>query len=279
MICSRISCTASSVPRNRSLHTMPGSLVSLSSTAIDSILPEISTTPARQYCTCNALRTSSGVVSGVLKRNDEFRAMTSNQCSRDNAAMRSDGSASAMSNVCADAPTCRKGRMAILGRECGIGTASGVPAGSGSETLRRVVTSAMKQKPMPCTVRITLCACPSSPTACRTDLIRLESADSDTIRPSQTEARISCLVTVRPALTTSSCNSAKTCGSTGTRTLDTRSSYRPVSSSKSANRYIIAPNSIPSPTNSPENLQIVCKRLQPPPDKFSTWTCDSAPPT
>jgi len=108
----------------------------------------------------------------------------------------------------ADAPVWREnddGRFALkitkVGREAiGVedeeaqGAASAAAASLSfagiSETMARpddasAATSRMKRKPTPCTVRITLCALPSSQSARRADLMRLESAESETILPLQ----------------------------------------------------------------------------------------------
>ena len=58
-------------------------------------------------------------------------------------------------------------------------------------------TAPMKRKPLRGMVRISCCSRLLSPTAVRAALIRLVSVDSDAIRPPQTEAIRSCLLTAR----------------------------------------------------------------------------------
>jgi hypothetical protein len=60
-----------------------------------------------------------------------------------------------------------------------------------------VCKAPMKRRPLRGMVRISCCFRPLSPTAVRAALIRLVSVDSDTIRPPQTEAIRSSLLTTR----------------------------------------------------------------------------------
>ncbi len=90
-----------------------------------------------------------------------------------------------------------------------VGAGDGPAAGAATES-----TSPTNRKPCPCTVRMSRCALPSSSSAWRADLIRLESAESETARPAQTVSMISARGTMRCRFSMSSASSAKTCGST-----------------------------------------------------------------
>jgi hypothetical protein len=75
-------------------------------------------------------------------------------------------------------------------------------------------TSPTNRNPCPWTVLISLCALPSSSSACRTDLMRLDSTESETARPDQTVSMISSRGTIRCRFSTSIVSTEKTCGST-----------------------------------------------------------------
>jgi len=77
---------------------------------------------------------------------------------------------------------------------------------------------------------------PSSPSASRADLIRLATAASETIRPSQTFSTSSWRETSRSRFSTRRASSANTCGSTGFTLPSARSSTRARSSSKGPKR-------------------------------------------
>ena len=102
------------------------------------------------------------------------------------------------------------GRTAIDGRS---GSASAVaPPGSGGRCSR---TSPTKRTPLRAIVRMVCWRSPLSPTARRSELMRLVSVDSDTIRPPQTEAMRSSLLTTRSRFATRWTKRSKTCGSSG----------------------------------------------------------------
>ena len=156
--------------------------------------------------------------SPARRRNDDPRAVTNNQRSRDSSVISSWGRASAMAEYGPASPTSRNGSTAIEGRAdssacCPAGNSAG--GGSASGTARATLTSATKRKPWPWIVRMNRCDWPSSPSACRADLMRLASAASDTTRPSQTLSRSSFRETRRSRFSTSRVSSARTCGSTG----------------------------------------------------------------
>src|SRR6476660_6433195 len=77
------------------------------------------------------------------------------------------------------------------------------------------VTAPTKRKPFRDIVRTSRCCPPLSPTALRTALMRLSSVESDTIRPFQTEAIKSSLLTTRSRFSTRWTRISKTWGSTG----------------------------------------------------------------
>ena len=99
-------------------------------------------------------------------------------------------------------------------------------------------TAATKRKPRPCTVLITRCWAPSSPTARRAALIRVVSADSLTKRSPHTLSSSSFFVTTRSRCSTRYARTLKTCGSMATGTPARRSSKTSVSSSNAPNEKI-----------------------------------------
>ena len=64
------------------------------------------------------------------------------------------------------------------------------------------VNSPTKRKPLRAIVRISFCSSPLSPTARRAALIRLVNVESDTMRPPQTDAMRSSLLTTRSRFST-----------------------------------------------------------------------------
>jgi hypothetical protein len=138
--------------------------------------------------------------------NEELRAMTKNQRSLDNAVMMSSLIPSEKYSCAGSSLILVKGSTAMAGRS-GSGNAgrdgSSTPSGGASAawTCRMssacVCTAPMKRKPLRGMVRINCWFRPLSPTAVRAALIRLVSVDSDTIRPPQTEAMRSSLLTTR----------------------------------------------------------------------------------
>ena len=98
------------------------------------------------------------------------------------------------------------------------------------------VTAPTKRKPFRDIVRMSRCCPPLSPTALRTALMRLSSVDSDTIRPFQTDAIKSSLLTTRSRFSTRWTRTSKTWGSTGIVAPPARNSRRSLSSAKSSNK-------------------------------------------
>ena len=76
----------------------------------------------------------------------------------------------------------------------------GAAGPDGAAPLDGVRTSPTKRNPLRAMVRISFCAPPLSPTARRAALMRLVKVDSDTIRPPQTDAMRSSLLTMRSRL-------------------------------------------------------------------------------
>ena len=74
---------------------------------------------------------------------------------------------------------------------------SGARAGIGSVRSIGHRTSPTKRRPLRAMVRISFCSSPLSPIALRAALMRLVRVESDTIRPPQTEAMRSSLLTTR----------------------------------------------------------------------------------
>ena len=91
-----------------------------------------------------------------------------------------------------------------------------------------------KRRPLRGTVRISLWSSPLSPIALRAALMRLVSVESDTIRPPQTEAMRSSLLTTRSRFSMRWTRRSNTCGSTEIDSEPRQSSRRSVSSTKSA---------------------------------------------
>ena len=98
------------------------------------------------------------------------------------------------------------------------------PDFSESSSASRTVPT--KRRPFRKTVRIRRCCTPLSPTARRAALIRLVNVDSETIRPSQTAASRSSLLTTRSRFSIRWTRRSNTCGSTGTNDGPHRSSRR-----------------------------------------------------
>src|SRR6185312_6789882 len=98
------------------------------------------------------------------------------------------------------------------------------------------VTAPTKRKPFRDIVRTSRCCPPLSPTALRTALMRLSSVESDTIRPFQTDAIKSSLLTTRSRFSTRWTRTSKTWGSTGIVAPPARNSRRSLSSAKSSNK-------------------------------------------
>src|SRR4029077_3056677 len=98
------------------------------------------------------------------------------------------------------------------------------------------VTAPTKRKPFRDIVRTSRCCPPLSLTALRTALMRLSSVESDTIRPFQTDAIKSSLLTTRSRFSTRWTRISKTWGSTGIIAPPARNSRRSLSSAKSSNK-------------------------------------------
>ncbi len=79
--------------------------------------------------------------------------------------------------------------------EAGAAIAAVTVSGGDCRSFAR--PSPTKRMPLRGTVRISACCSPLSPTALRAAVMRLVSVESDTIRPPQTEAMRSSLVTTR----------------------------------------------------------------------------------
>src|SRR5437762_1560144 len=78
--------------------------------------------------------------------------------------------------------------------------------------------------PLPIVVRMSRCSLPVSPITRRAALMRLPKVDSETIRPPQTEASRSSLLTTRSRLPTRKTKRSNTCGSTAVNAASRRSS-------------------------------------------------------
>ena len=98
------------------------------------------------------------------------------------------------------------------------------------------VTAPTKRKPFRDIVRTSRCCPPLSPTALRTALMRLSSVESDTIRPFQTDAIKSSLLTTRSRFSRRWTRISKTWGSTEIVAPFERNSRRSLSSAKSSNK-------------------------------------------
>ena len=102
---------------------------------------------------------------------------------------------------------------------------------------RRIsTTSATQSSPRPCTVRITRCASPSSPSARRALRSCCDSAASVTGRPPHSALTSSVLVSARPRASSRSSIRSKTFASTSTRRPARRISRAPRSISTSSKR-------------------------------------------
>ena len=111
-------------------------------------------------------------------------------------------------------------------RQCAAAPARPAPApGHAARCARR------RRSAGPCaaTVRISRCSPPLSPTAFRAALMRLVRVDSETMRPPQTEAIRSSLLTTRSRFSSRYTSRSNTCGSTATASLPRRSSRRSTS--------------------------------------------------
>ena len=95
---------------------------------------------------------------------------------------------------------------------------------------RRVTAECLDQLRRLVTVRISRCSSPLSPIALRVALIRLSRVESDTIRPPQTEAIRSSLLTTRSRFWIRYNSRSNTCGSRETSPESRRSSRRSESS-------------------------------------------------
>ena len=73
---------------------------------------------------------------------------------------------------------------------------------AGAFGLCTTLTSPTNRMPLRDAVRIRRCSLPLSPSALRSELMRLVSVDSDTIRPPQIDATRSSLVTTRSRFST-----------------------------------------------------------------------------
>ena len=138
--------------------------------------------------------------------NEELRAITKNQRSLDSAVIMSSLMPSEKYSCSGSPLMFTKGSTAMAGRSEG-GTAGrdrswssshgGPTASAGSPQFDCMRTSPTKRKPRRAMVRISFCSSPLSPIAFRAALMRLVRVDSETIRPSQTEAIRSSLLTTR----------------------------------------------------------------------------------
>jgi hypothetical protein len=90
-----------------------------------------------------------------------------------------------------------KGSTAIEGFSAAVETLFDASPEDSTAGVETSVTSPMKRMPLRVKVRIICCEAPSSPIARRTALIRVVSADSDTIRPPHTACSRSSLLTTR----------------------------------------------------------------------------------
>src|SRR5216684_740316 len=138
--------------------------------------------------------------------NEELRAITKNQRSLDSAVMMSSLIPSEKYSCSGSPLMLVKGSTAMAGRSGSsnagrdtsrISFGGGSVAWVGVLSSTCVCTAPMKRRPLRGMVRISCCFWPLSPTAFRAALIRLVSVDSDTIRPPQTEAIRSSLLTTR----------------------------------------------------------------------------------
>ena len=102
-------------------------------------------------------------------------------------------------------------------------------AGAASPAACCARTAPTKRTPLPIVVRINRCSPPLSPMARRAALIRLARVDSETIRPPQTEASKSSLLTTRSRLPTRNTSRSNTFGSTESNAGPRRSSRRSMS--------------------------------------------------
>ena len=138
--------------------------------------------------------------------NEELRAITKNQRSLDSAVMMSSLMPSEKYSCSGSPLMLMKGSTAMAGRsgsgkagrDCSwISSGGGPLACAGSTPFGCVRTAPTKRRPLRAMVRISFCSSPLSPTAFRAALMRLVRVESDTIRPPQTEAMRSSLLTTR----------------------------------------------------------------------------------
>jgi hypothetical protein len=138
--------------------------------------------------------------------NEELRAITKNQRSLDSAVMMSSLMPSEKYSCSGSPLMLMKGSTAMAGRsdggkagrDCSWSTSGGGAAASaGASPFDCVRTAPTKRRPLRAMVRISLWSSPLSPIAFRAALMRLVRLESDTIRPPQTEAIRSSLLTTR----------------------------------------------------------------------------------
>jgi hypothetical protein len=92
------------------------------------------------------------------------------------------------------------GRSGTVTPGTGCSAATGAAAGGAVEGSRSSRTAPTKRMPLRCSVLMSRRASPLSPNAARAASMRLVSADSETMRPSQIAAIISSLLTTRSRL-------------------------------------------------------------------------------
>ena len=124
----------------------------------------------------------------------ELRAITNSDLKRDSAAMMSSTIPSAKYSCSGSPLMFANGKTAMEGRS---GNASDTPASAVVSAAVSSRTTPTKRMPRPRKVRIRRCAFPLSPIAVRAALMRVVIADSETMRPFQTAARRSSLLTTR----------------------------------------------------------------------------------
>jgi len=115
-----------------------------------------------------------------------------------------------------DARRPRRGRVRVSVGAVNSGCTDGATATQPIDAGRSCASCMLptNRKPLPWMVRIRRCCSPVSPTARRTALMRLASVDSDTIRPPQTKASKSSLLTTRSRLSIRNRRRSNTWGST-----------------------------------------------------------------
>ena len=130
--------------------------------------------------------------------------MTKNQRSFDSAVMMSSLMPSEKYSCSGSPLMLTKGRTAMAGRSDRRHDARATAelgrrriGGARFVALGRMRTAPTNRMPLRAMVRISLCSSPLSPTALRAALMRLVRVESDTIRPPQTDAMRSSLLTTR----------------------------------------------------------------------------------